>query len=639
VSSLAQLAAVRAATPGGTALNMFDKSAATSGSYVNGTTGLPVVQASWTYSGYIVANSGGTMITSASIANGVAGYAFYDQALTFISGTNTTVSAGGTITVPATAAYVRISMLTTAVATEMLVNGATLPNAYVRFTPLSQADINAAGGSAQNNVAAHFTDGQNLYNNQGLSVGVLKCADGTTDSSFSTFRTSNFMYVYGAGFVTSNTSWPTASGLYGFAFYDGNQAYLSGTCATQTTPTPIAVPAAAVYARFYEAVASSNAVVVVAGSSLPANYVGYGYSPQYTAALDANIQQVVNSALPANRNLFDQTRVTTGFELTVATGALASSVNASTSDFLPVQPGMTYNFMVAGGSVAPTFGMAYYDGYKGYIAPGPGLPITAGQVITVPAGVAYLRFCQPTSLNSVQVVTIGSTPPTNYIPFYSSGATTSTSYGKKMAWWGDSITALYGSSWQPTVVTRSGILTAFQDAHAGRSFAPASAFENYGGTCSGINLGAGGPMPNTGILGNTIAQDLAGIDGIVVELGTNDYTKTLGSPGDATTAATVYGYIRNFVECVLAAAPNIHMVMISPYNSSGRGGAGTLGVVNAIKYVAAQNSVPVIDTYNEGGINQFNWSTTIMVDGIHVTALGGSLYYGPQIAERVKRMF
>jgi len=247
-----------------------------------------------------------------------------------------------------------------------------------------------------------------------------------------------------------------------------------------------------------------------------------------------------------------------------------------------------------------------------------------------------------------QMVTLGATAPAGFIPFSPSEATISPLNGKKIGFWGDSIMALYGSYWMPTILARTSCINGFQDARAGRDFG--HAFENYsGGVSTGTNLGAAAPYPNTGTLGNTLAQDLAGLSGMICELGTNDLWGSptdyaLGSPGDATTAGTCYGYIRAFIEGVLTANPTMRLVMIAPYNSSARGAAAgsttiTTGVVTAIQTVAANYGVPVLDAYHLGGINQFNWATYLQADGLHINAAGGAAVFGPAIAEFAQRWF
>ena len=123
---------------------------------------------------------------------------------------------------------------------------------------------------------------------------------------------------------------------------------------------------------------------------------------------------------------------------------------------------------------------------------------------------------------------------------------------------------------------------------------------------------------------------------MICELGTNDYSETLGSPGDATTAGTVYGNIRAFIEGVLTANPGMRLIMVTPYNSQARTGSATLGVVAALQNVAANYGVPVLDMYHLGGFNQFNWATMLQSDGLHPTPLGGAQLLGPAIAEFLK---
>lgn len=106
--------------------NLFDKSKAKVGSYVNPSNGSLSTNASYYYSDFIDV-TGINKLTKSDTNNL---YAFYNSNKQFIANTNTSTS---TISVPEGASYVRISILSANLNSTMLVNGETLPTKYVPF--------------------------------------------------------------------------------------------------------------------------------------------------------------------------------------------------------------------------------------------------------------------------------------------------------------------------------------------------------------------------------------------------------------------------------------------------------------------------------------------------------------------------
>jgi hypothetical protein len=92
-------------------VNLFDKAAVTSGYYVNYTTGNLIYNASYSASDYIPVTAGQNYTQSFSHQT-----AFYDANKTYISGVNALVSpsTARTLTIPAGAVYVRMSVVNTA---------------------------------------------------------------------------------------------------------------------------------------------------------------------------------------------------------------------------------------------------------------------------------------------------------------------------------------------------------------------------------------------------------------------------------------------------------------------------------------------------------------------------------------------
>lgn len=137
-ASLPQLAGIRQKLP--TGVNLFNADTVSSGFYVDAETG--ALDGGGTYPGltasdFIVANAGGEMACNLGLPNGSgASVDFYDEAFNFLGNTNsiaTALAPGSPFTVPATAAYLRVTLNNDDVAGCMIVAGTTLPSTFQGF--------------------------------------------------------------------------------------------------------------------------------------------------------------------------------------------------------------------------------------------------------------------------------------------------------------------------------------------------------------------------------------------------------------------------------------------------------------------------------------------------------------------------
>lgn len=219
--------------------------------------------------------------------------------------------------------------------------------------------------------------------------------------------------------------------------------------------------------------------------------------------------------------------------------------------------------------------------------------------------------------------------------------------GKKFALFADSIGQILGNYWQNQLMARTGMVEVYQNAQNGRKIG--QIFADYDGTGNTFQM----PSGSTGYLGttvgNTLAQDLAAAapDVILIALGTNDALTPLGSPGDAKTAATLYGAILNAVDTIAAAYPSAQILWITPYQynpaayAGGTGGgnyATNLAIVNAIKTVCGEFGVTVNDILDNSTLNPYNW-TLYLGDGVHINAAGADAFYVPRLVAELREMF
>ncbi|WP_169301511.1 SGNH/GDSL hydrolase family protein [Staphylococcus chromogenes] len=109
-----------------TSVNLFDKTKAVKGSYVNPSTGALSANTNYYYSDYINIQ-GASQVTKSNALNL---YAFYDANKQFIPNSATSTQ---TVTVPSNAVYIRFSISYLNIDKEMLVLGASLPSAFVPY--------------------------------------------------------------------------------------------------------------------------------------------------------------------------------------------------------------------------------------------------------------------------------------------------------------------------------------------------------------------------------------------------------------------------------------------------------------------------------------------------------------------------
>jgi hypothetical protein len=355
----------------------------------------------------------------------------------------------------------------------------------------------------------------------------------------------------------------------------------------------------------------------------------------------------------------------------------------SWSGLIPIAPNQTYT--ISGQPVvnnSTTLGGVFFDSSQTPI-PSSFFPSTATfpLTLTAPANAAYIGFpisynnnvnghgCIPGETNPSNCVyfnlpsplqsvmlTPGSTAPNSYVPFSLlpsptmsiQGAMTPNYFspwnGKTVSIIGDSY--CYGDVWQQALAAYHNLKIKLQDCRVGRPFNYAT--ECYGGSWTGTNTGttnvtsvgtgcttvstAGSPylyarssQVNNGTSGNTFAQDLAGSDLILVELGTNDnFDPALGTIADGPTVASTYGYLQAFEQGLHSIIPaTTKVVFLTPIQVSSTASnraAMMAPITAAIQAVASTYGDTVIDNLHNSGFNLVNDATLLQSDGIHPLA-------------------
>jgi lysophospholipase L1-like esterase len=345
-------------------------------------------------------------------------------------------------------------------------------------------------------------------------------------------------------------------------------------------------------------------------------------------------------------NLFDASRVT--FNTLVWTdGSVVPwnpNANLYTSDFTLCAGLSTLSFNNNVGN-----GLVFYDANKSFLSYLPGGLTT----VAVPANAAYFRFTS--SGSPATMVAIAGPPasvPSAYVPYGVTNAAVAQALaqvpltlgplaGKNLGIFGDSITAAFGYTWMPTVATRTNATFGFNDSLSGRE--TRFVFSNYNNGALKPNDGSG-----TSPAGHTLAQDLANVDLLLLELGTNDggqFTgNNLGSPTDAPNMnfdATFSASIAGVITTLLAAKPTLRIVWMTPWQdnpTNGHAGCNSLACSQAINQtivnVCSVYSVPVVNMLTESGINASTWSTYLL-DGVHPSSIGGAKVIGPLVGQKL----
>lgn len=217
--------------------------------------------------------------------------------------------------------------------------------------------------------------------------------------------------------------------------------------------------------------------------------------------------------------------------------------------------------------------------------------------------------------------------------------------GKRIGIFGDSISSgnngsaqVWSQAWQTAVTLATGALVKMQDARWARYINQWS--ENYTLT-NGVykRKASSTPYPTVSFgvaVGNTLAQDLANLDVLIIELGTNTPANSFGAITDPSTADTVVGNMKQMLDAVFAAAPTLRVFWVLPYQANPAAAAMAtqaqfIALNSIIKQVCMIYGVVAINMADVP-INPQTWATYLR-DGVHPTDACFANLYGPYIAK------
>lgn len=484
--------------------NLFNSAAAQCGYYLNGTDGTFHINASYCVSNPMLVAGLSQVTANYQLNASTAGYVFTDARgasggpgsplAGYISGANGAVPAGTSINVPANAVYMWATSSAAQVNSMAVASGTNKPP-FSAFGPAGM--VNASQLHA---TLSSLPIPKNLFDSTSADVGHY--TDGTDGSRHVNgfYVTSNAIYVAGATTVELNVPQGGSSGGYYFADASGGPGsaagtgYISGSNGLVTAGTAIAVPQGVGAVWFYATTQSASlatTAIAVDPTSTP-TWTPFGTNGMMTSTQAA----ALTAALPIGQNRFnsDPAALFATGQYADGTSAPPGNQHVASSYYIggPVFVGDGTQVISNKRMDAPTAGYYCLDKYGTFIAGANGT-INKNTPLTLPAGCWNFYFtgllsdlANPVS-DPVEVV-MGSTLPPFALPFVRgvSEATAAATYGKKIFFNGDSITALHYcaesdgiNGWCTTVLHRLGLTQASMDARPGRW--TYQAFELYGG--------------------------------------------------------------------------------------------------------------------------------------------------------------
>ena len=267
-----------------------------------------------------------------------------------------------------------------------------------------------------------FKHGKNLYNKD----------TATQDTSISTFSGN---LATNAGHVTSDYIKINPSKTYAIspipanvrvAFYDNAKENIAGTGLSDPT-NPITPPDGAVFLRYSSTNQTGRQLEEGSNPTVFEPYTGYYYDEEYIREGSITPEKLGelgpevfsdNSLTPkkmtffkSSKNLYNKATSTPDRSISVASGNLATNVNNTTSDFIPVESGEHYSLSPHSSIIR----LAFYDSDKNFIS---GLSDPANPIL-VPENGAFVRYSYGGDYEDVRQFEKGQVV-TSYEPYYES---------------------------------------------------------------------------------------------------------------------------------------------------------------------------------------------------------------------------
>ena len=363
-------------------------------------------------------------------------------------------------------------------------------------------------------------------------------------------------------------------------------------------------------------------------------------------------------------NLFDINSIDTflGFFIRESGGGnLEASATWGISNFIPVSTGDVL-IMSANTTGKKNFWIAPFDLNKNFITGGID---TTYLYYTVPSGVKYVRISVSASfltngLADFPLIQLEKTTPGGQPKYYEKFGYRNivnpflvkypnSLTGKNLALFGDSITEFgyYAETMQDktgAIVSNCGVGGCRMSFHEDVDYNKFSMTQLADSIASGVwtaqdtaaaNLITRLSDDNTKALLAMKSINFSTANYLTIFFGTNDFGGNIPMGTNTDNNKTTFkGSINYTISKILTAFPNIKLFFITPmwriYTTGNSDTlANSLGLylkdyTTAIKDICLLNHIPVIDLYNESGINSFNYNYWL-IDGLHPNANGGDM--------------
>lgn len=263
--------------------NLFNLSTINSGYYQDASTGALVANAGYYVTDYIPVVPGTAIVCSHGTPVGSANaFAYFDYALSYVSGSAAELTAGTTTTVPANAAYVRLTFATS-ISTSLLVivQGSAIPS---RYTPWGEPYFANVLDDARSFDMAIRPKRQNLFDPDKRVTGhYIEYLTGASAAG-TAFHTDYIPLAETGQF----TLYPASSGVIapgGLAYYNAEFVYISGVAGPFTSGQVLTAPAGARYFRITVNNSQVDTFTVLEGSQTPTDFL------YHTAAFKSDVWQ------------------------------------------------------------------------------------------------------------------------------------------------------------------------------------------------------------------------------------------------------------------------------------------------------------------------------------------------------------
>lgn len=461
--------------------------------------------------------------------------------------------------------------------------------------------------------------------------------------------------------VKPSTNYVGKSTTMRYAWYDKDKVFISGAKKVLNEVSP----ENAAYLRMTLSDSVMADFMIVEGTVYPQKFIPYRTKlPWLTPELpEMKAYDFAVDGAKTTENLFNKFSAEDGFFVGETNGVKQATSGHSITDFIKCKPSVL---------LSGNYGtrLCFYDENYRFIS-GYRFADPDNHTTTTPENTAYLRMSANNTVIENTMVVEGDSVPQIYVPYgvvapwLHTETKLSKYHGKKMVCFGDSIT--YGG--YNTVITED---TGIETVNAGFSSARYAYKENVGvknyfslyniidAICTGDwgipeqIIGVEGYTGRANQIEKLKTVDFNTVDFVSFAYGTNDF-------GSATPYAdsdnlydinTVSGAVRYAIKTLLTTYPHIRIIVSLPIyrfftdennvviedSETKDFGGGTIPqYCEAIKKAAQDMKIPVVDMYNEGGINEFNRLNYFNItDGTHPNSKGSAVI-GHGIAEGVLR--